>query len=160
MLLVFILVLMGAGCSDSGSAQPVSAPAGKTSAAIPSDAQLIEDLSSQPSDITDQNEDILELKHWKYGVRPPSTSAAVPDPSGTSAYPASDGQVVSFQFLTAEEMDQIVAALIKGGFLADKPTSEQEFRDALSKFQKQKQLTVSGELDAITMKSLLDLDEQ
>lgn len=159
-VLVFILVLIGAGCSDGSSAQPVSAPAEKASAEIPSDAQIIADLSSQPSDITDQNEDILELKHWKYGVRPPSTSADVSDPSVTGADPAADGKVVSFQFLTAEEMDQIVAALIKGGFLADKPSSEQEFRNALSKYQNQKGLAGNGELDAVTIKFLLDPADQ
>lgn len=159
-VLVFILVLTGAGCSDSGSAQSVSAPAAKNSAEMPSDAQIIEDLSSQPSDITDQNEDILELKHWKYGVPPPSTSAAVSDPSAASADPASDGKVVSFQFLTVEQLDQIVAALIEGGFLADKPSSEQEFRDAVSKYQKQKGLAGNGELDAATIKFLLDPADQ
>lgn len=157
---LLILILTGSGCSDRSSAQPVGAPAAKDSAEMPSDAQIIEGLSSQPSDITDQNEDILELKHWKYGVPPPSTSADGSNPSVTSAEPASDGRVVSFQFLTVEELDQIVAALIEGGFLADKPGSEKELRDAVSKYQKEKGLAGNGELDAATIQSLLQPADQ
>lgn len=110
---------------------------------IPSDAEIIEDLTSSKKTITNQDEDLLELKHWQYGATP--------------SQPA-EGTTISYQLVDDEQMNHIINCLIEGGYLSEQPGDEYTFRRALQEFQQDRGLLAKGELDAATLEALLNSD--
>lgn len=125
-----------------------SAPADEITpkpAKLRTDAEIISDLTSSPGTATLQNEDLLELKHWKYGARPPATSQNQQFTGESTA---------SFQFLSGEELDKIVEQLIKTGYLTEKPADQSTFAAALRNFQHDNELPVTGQLDLATTEKI------
>jgi hypothetical protein len=140
--LTFVLALLFlglalAGCGASG------ATGNNADQQIPSDAEIIKGLTSDKNTITDQDEDLLELRHWRYGAD-----------TGQSA----QGTIITYQLVTDEQMDYIIENLIEGGYLSEQPQDEYTFRSALQNFQKDRGLVANGELDAGTLEALLNND--
>lgn len=134
MLSGIILSTMLIGCGSSPSVQPAA-----ESTRIPSDADIIANITPDTGSIGQHDEDILELKHWKYGI---NNNEPV-------------GSAVSFQLVSEEDMKQIIDRLIEGGYLSGQPEDEKEFSRALRDFQHDKGLTLTGKLDSATLNALL-----
>lgn len=133
----------------------------KPTATIPSDAEIIQSLSSTGEEGASQNQDILELKHWQDGARPlqdgsPADPLDEPAKSGGSPASSYDRQTTSIQLLTVEEMDRTVQRLIEAGYLDGRPDHQQDYQEALRKFQQDRGLPVTGELDRETRTLLLE----
>ncbi len=128
-VLFFINII---GCTES---------AGKTGTAPQSNAEVMEGLGktitgADGSGAKSRSEDLTELKHWKHGRPGPTVEEESP---------------VAIQFLTAKEVEGIVARLIDLGYLQERPKSEEEFKKAVFEFQKDHGIRSTGELDAKTI---------
>lgn len=166
------------GCSSNPETRPAqtNVPAETTAAEqkkeFPGDAEIIADISNSSSSSAQYNEDIQELKHWKYWAQPnvsgsqpgSGVSSHTGSQSGNSSQPrpyssystAYDDRVISYQFLSEEELDRFVSRLIAEGYLSGKPADKSEFANALRDFQRDQGLPATGELDAATIKALLE----
>ncbi len=117
------------------------------------------------------NEDLAEMRHWKYGVNGPaanqsagsgsenqldiSASSIASSASTAEQLSASyQSEVVTIQLLTEDEMDAIINKLLSLGYLGSKTVSESEFKEALKKFQADNKLAASGVLDSPTLSLL------
>lgn len=141
LLAAIILSMMLAGCSNSPEVGPAdSAVAGKKE--LPSDADIVAEITGDRDSSVQHDEDILELRHWKYGVQPDYTSSY-------------NSTVISYQLVSEEDMNRIVDRLIEGGYLSGQPEDEYQFKNALRQFQHDQGLQITGELDSATMKALL-----
>ncbi|HOB12043.1 MAG TPA: peptidoglycan-binding domain-containing protein [Syntrophomonadaceae bacterium] len=139
MAVVFALMLIG--CSNSSEIQPAETTVTQKKE-IPSDADIIGDLTGDRDSTDLRDEDMLELRHWKYAVKPVDTS-----PYGST--------VISYQLVSEEDMDRIINRLTEGGYLSGQPGDEYEFSMALRDFQHDQGLPITGELDSDTLKALL-----
>ena len=96
-----------------------------------------------------------EVRHLRYGNE--SSSPAAPAAPAQPSYPSmpdsetDSGNVISMQFLTAEDLDRIQDILVEQGYLKAKTRNEQIFNEAVAKFQESHELPPSGELDAGTI---------
>ncbi|MDD3879939.1 MAG: peptidoglycan-binding domain-containing protein [Syntrophomonas sp.] len=166
-LLITATVLLG-GCSGSTAQYPQRSPdlpapaADKQMSALD---EVITDPNIKKDENLAHNENIQELKHLKYGVRPGEGSDVSSKTSDESAKPAATPlhrshvssvdepySRVNIQLLTVEELDAVIAELIKQDYLQQKPANEEELSNALSQFQSDHNLTPSGKIDAATLK--------
>ncbi len=133
----FIMVLMIiALCTGSSTA--------KTLKEIPSDTQIIEEMTKGKikSTVTQEDEKMVELKHWKYGQKSnKSNNAAVKKTTGntvtqgkTSVY-AADYRPLSIYFPSEDEIKILTEGLIKLGYLKKPTSNQQEFINALDAFR-------------------------
>lgn len=136
---IFSMILIG--CSSTSEVRTIETSGAKKTE-IPSDAEIISSIAGDRDANTLYDEDIQELKHWKYGVRPDSTGSY-------------DDKVISFQLVSEEDMDRIIDRLTKDGYLAGQPEDEYQFSQALRDFQHAQGLPVTGELDSATLRALL-----
>ena len=168
--IVLFLLLWISGCSGSNTSQN-SSTAVQTE--IPTDTEIIEGMKTSKTPtggkkVSQQNEDILELKHWKYGserVQPSDQQspdqAVSPQPPQQPQMPVMDEpgsdnwETVSIPIISEEEMVQIVRRLIDLGYLAE-PVSHQEFEAALRIFQIDNSLPATGKPDGPTRELLKD----
>jgi hypothetical protein len=170
--MVLLLFFWISGCADSNTRQssstPVNTPA-KTE--IPTDTEIVEGLKTSRTPaggktVGEQNEDILELKHWKYGSERAQPSAqqtpdqpVSPQPPQQPQLPVMDDEsnweAVSIPIISEEEMVQIIRRLIDLGYLAE-PVSHQDFQAAISDFQRDNSLPATGKLDGPTRELLRD----
>ncbi len=113
---------------------------------------------------------LTEMKHWKYSGSGTSQSGSlaaegvqsasdVPlsgaDQVSSNTYAPSDSEkLVTIQLITAEEMEQIMCELIDLGLMDKYATSQDEFQKAISGFQKENGLPVTGTLDSATLQIL------
>jgi hypothetical protein len=165
-LLIALLLCIG-GCASSGSGQTQSPAPVSTEPVneIPSDSQIIEDLktSKTPAGKTvgKQDEDILELKHWKYGAERNEQSAAPkppqepiePQPPTMEEVTYEGWEPVSIQLLSQEEIESIIKQLQESGYLKEN-SNEADFQNAIRDFQRDNSLPVTGKLDAQTRELL------
>lgn len=112
----------------------------------------------------DQQEELdnfsSEMKHWKYGVDKPTTQT--PSTPSAPAIPTVEGsngdwnQPVSIELLSSDDMDNIINQLVAQGYLTQKTRNESEFKQALSAYQTDNNLQVTGELDRETLSLLFN----
>jgi len=169
-LLITSLLLLG-GCGGQTARYPQRSP---DLPATATDKQMsaLDEVITNPN-IKNENlahdENIQELKHMKYGVRPGEGSEVSSKTSGESAKPSSNPlprsrvssvdepySRVNIQLLTIEELDAVIAELIKQEYLQQKPANEEELSNALSQFQSDHNLTPSGKVDAATLKLIIE----
>ena len=168
-IILFLLTWIS-GCSGSNIGQSSSAPA---QTELPTDTEFIEGMKTSKTPtggktVVQQNEDILEMKHWKYGserVQPSDQQspdqAVSPQPPQQPQMPVMDEpgsdnwETVSIPIISEEEMVQIVRRLIDLGYLAE-PVSHQEFEAALRIFQIDNSLPATGKPDGPTRELLRD----
>jgi N-acetyl-anhydromuramyl-L-alanine amidase AmpD len=60
-------------------------------------------------------------------------------------------QTVSIELLSSDDMDNIINQLVAQGYLTQKTRNESEFKQALSAYQTDNNLQVTGELDRETL---------
>lgn len=170
--IILILLFCISGCSDSNTggstSNPVSIPA---QSEIPTDTEIVEGMKTGKTPagnvVGQQNEDILELKHWKYGserAQPPVEQAPgqplSPQPPLQPQLPVMDEwesdnwETVSIPILSQEEIEQIIKHLIDSGYIKESVTSELEFQAALRDFQRDNSLPNTGKLDGPTRELL------
>ncbi|HHV16884.1 MAG TPA: peptidoglycan-binding protein [Gelria sp.] len=171
--IVLLLLLCVSGCAVfiGRSGAPATTPVRSD---IPSDTEIIEGMKAGKTPagkvVGQQNEDILELKHWKYGSEraQPSVqqstdepdslqSPGEPDPPQLPRQSRSLGmdeignwETVAIPILSEEEFEQILKQLIDLGYLKKPVDSELELQRAIRNFQKDHSLPVTGELDGST----------
>ncbi len=167
--IILFLLLWISGCSGSNIGQSSSAP---VQTEIPADTEIMEGMKTSKAPtgvkkVSQQNEDILELKHWKYGserAQPSGQQSAdqpvSPQPPQQPQLPVMDDEInnweaVSIPIISEEEMVQIIRRLIDLGYLAE-PVSHQEFQAALHCFQLDNSLPATGKLDGTTRELLKD----
>ncbi len=168
-LLIVSILLLG-GCGGQTAQYP------QRSADLPTtaDKQMagLDQIISEPnikSENLAHNENIQELKHLKYGTRPGGGSGAPPANTDESvktpatSLPRTRATTVdepytqvNIQLLTIEELDAVIEALIKLGYLQQKPANEEELSNALVRFQGEHNLTPSGKLDDVTLQLILN----
>ena len=166
--IVLFLLLWISGCSGSNTSQN-SSTAVQTE--IPTDTEIIEGMktSKTPTEgkkVSQQNEDILELKHWKYGSDRAQPSAqqtpeqpVSPQPPQQPQLPVmdesgEDWETVSIQILTEEEIVKTMKTLIQLGYLKEPVKSQLEFQAAIRDFQRDNSLLATGKLDGPTRELL------
>lgn len=163
--MLLLLLFCVSGCAAYGSR------GGQTTtpvpAEIPKDTEFIEGMKTSKTPaggttVSQQNEDLLELKHWKYGSdrAEPSTQQAPdqPVPPQQPQLPVMDEPVdswetVSIPIISEEEMVQTIRQLIDLGYLTE-PVSNQDFQAAIRKFQSDNSLPITGKLDGSTRELL------
>ncbi len=169
--IILLLLFWVNGCADSNTRQssstPVNTPA-KTE--IPTDSEIVEGLKTSKTPaggkaVGEQNEDMLELKHWKYGSERAEPSAQqIPDQPVSPQLPqqpqlpvmddeSNNWEAVSIPIISEEEMVQIIRRLIDLGYLAE-PVSHQDFQAAIRDFQRDNSLPATGKLDGPTCELL------
>lgn len=163
-IILVVLFFCTGGCAVSGggkssSSTPVSA---KSADEIPSDTQIIEGMKTSKTPagkpVGEQNEDILELKHWKYGsdrteqLSEPQLPHEPEQPQVPVLEEATsdDWEPVSIQLLSQEDIEFIVKQLIKLGYLKGPAQNEADFQSAIRDFQRDHSLPITGKLDAQT----------
>ncbi len=167
--LILFLLLWISGCSGSNTSQN-SSTAVQTE--IPTDTEIIEGMktSKTPAEgkkVSQQNEDILELKHWKYGSERTQPSAqqipeqpVYPQPPQQPQLPVmdesgrEDWETVSIQILSEEEIVKTMKTLIQLGYLKEPVKTELEFQAAIRDFQRDNSLLATGKLDGPTRELL------
>jgi|GEM_PF-3164027 len=100
--------------------------------------ELMEGLDKSVIDKGSNNsgrEDMIELKHLKYGRQGP----------------VKEEPAVAIQFLSEEEMEEIVARLVELNYLEEGLRNKEAFRKAVFQFQKDQGIRATGELDAQTI---------
>lgn len=165
--MILLLLFCVSGCAAFSRESTV--PPAQTE--IPKDTEIIEGMKTGKAPageaVGEQNEDILELKHWKYGserAQPPAQPSAQQSPGQPEApqppelpvmdEPASDNwEAVSIQILSQEELVQIMKRLVELGYLKE-PVSELEFQAAIRDFQRDNSLPITGKLDGSTRELL------
>lgn len=135
-----------------------------------SDEEFIEKLGQSETGSTKQDDAIVELKHWKYGVKPPDMQQSAPKPAQTTGQtdplqqlrtPVGQQDVadyrkpISINIISEKEMDIICANLIKMKYLPASGFSEAEFKAAVTMFQTENNLKATGNLDSETLELLL-----
>lgn len=164
--MVLLLLFGVSGCAAYGGRGGQTTSPGP---AVPKDTEIIEDMkiSKTPAGKTvgEHNEDLLELKHWKYGSdrAQPSTQQATdePVPPQQPQQPqlpvmdesADNWETVSIPIISEEEMVQIIRQLIDLGYLKE-PVSNQDFQAAIRIFQADNSLPATGKLDGSTRELL------
>ena len=135
--IILLLLFWVSGCADSNTRQssstPVSTP---TQTDIPTDTEIIEGMKTGKTPVgggktvDQQNEDLLELKHWKYGSERAEPSAQqTPDQPISPQLPqepqlpvmdneSNNWEAVSIPIISEEEMVQIIRRLIYLGYIA------------------------------------------
>jgi len=169
-LLLGVLGVLG-GCGGQVAQYPqrspnLSPPADKQMSALD---EVITDPNIKKDTNLAHNENIQELKHMKYGVRPGEGSElSSPDSKESSepgvapvrrpraSYRDEPYSRVNIQLLTIEELDAVIAELIKQEYLQKKPANEEELSNALSQFQSDHNLTPTGQVDAATLKLIIE----
>ncbi len=136
---------------------------------IMSDEEFIEKLGQSDTD-SNKRDDILELKHWKYGVESPAMQEPTQNPIKTTNQPDSLRQLknpvsqqdavdyrkpVAINILSEKQMDIICANLIKMQYLPASGFSESDFKAAVISFQTDNGLKATGNLDSETLDLLL-----
>jgi len=171
-LITGLLSISACGQNSSNMATNVSQPENTETQQkkIMRDEEFIEKLGQSDRNLTKQDEDILELKHWKYGVKPPDMQESTPVPAQTTGQADSLRQLrnpvgpqdaadyrkpVSIKIISEKEMDIICANLIKMGYLSASGFSEAEFKAAVTKFQTDNNLKATSNLDSETLELLL-----
>lgn len=164
--LLIAVLLMLSGCGGQASQYPQRSPGlpAATDKRMPGLDEVITDPNIKADKNLAHDESIQELKHLKYGLRPGEgidVPSATPDESAgtTTKVPvrprisAADEPYsqVNIKLLTIEEMDALIAELIKLEYLQQKPSNEEELRDALRQFQSDHDLAPSGEIDTDTL---------
>lgn len=130
------------GCSSGESARTDNQIA--INKEIPSDKEIIESLTPEKVTVTQQDEDLQELKHWQYGA---------------AQREVTEGPVISYQIITEEQLEHIIECLIEGGYLTEYPEDEYTFQNAVQRFQQDNGLIANGELDASTLEALFNLNQ-
>lgn len=98
-----------------------------------------------------------EVRHWKYGVEQPATAPVSSPQPGPPFSPSSsggeeyDGRIVSMQFMTAQDLDNLQEILVQQGYLPAPTRDRAQFNQAIAKFQQDHDLPATGELDVATM---------
>ncbi|HBK53315.1 peptidoglycan-binding domain-containing protein [Syntrophomonas wolfei] len=167
-LLITSALLLGVlgGCGGQVAQYPQRSP----DLPPPADKQMsaLDEVITDPNIKKDTNlahdENIQELKHLKYGVRPgegselsspdskdSSEPGAAPLRKPRASYREEPYTRVNIQLLTVEELDAVVEELIKQDYLQQKPATEEELGNALSRFQSDHNLTPTGQVDAATL---------
>ncbi|MDD3852506.1 MAG: peptidoglycan-binding domain-containing protein [Syntrophomonadaceae bacterium] len=151
-------------------AQPMSATTGTQQKKIMRDEEFIETLGQPETGSTKQDDDIVELRHWKYGVKPPTPQDSTPKPAKTTTQPdpllqlknpvnqqdaADYRKPIAISIISEKEMDIICANLVKMQYLPDSGFSEADFKAAVIKFQTDNSLKATGNLDTATLELLL-----
>ncbi|MGI5920398.1 MAG: peptidoglycan-binding domain-containing protein [Syntrophomonadaceae bacterium] len=116
-------------------------------------------IQTRGQDKDEQQDDFMtEVKHWKYGVdQPDQADKSAPSPRVNPMTVGSDGnwnETTSIELLSSEDMDRIIAVLVKLGYLSQPTRSESKFRQALSKYQADHNLPATGTLDSATIERL------
>lgn len=121
------------------------------------DKTIVNKDNSAAKDNTDEAHDLrTEVRHWKYGTEQPLAPTSPATPAQPN-YPrmadkgTDDGKIISMQFLSGEDIDRIQEVLVQQGYLKDKTRNQEEFYQAVAKFQKGHNLAATGELDAATI---------
>lgn len=123
------------------------------------DKNVIQDKGKDRSEVSDDFS--AEVKHWKYGVK--NSAAPTPAALAASSVPTSPiakgsngdwSQAVSIELLSADDMDNIMNQLVAQGYLTKKTRIESEFKQALSAYQSDHNLQITGKLDKETLSSL------
>lgn len=151
-LVIFLLVYVTLPGCDSGPSS------GKRLEVMPSDIEVVQDITKEKSTLTDQDEDRLEIKHWKYGQPsvPRQSSPAITEPTVKSYLEVEpdNWQRESIQFVSREEMDRVVDRLVEMKYLENNRVTEDEFFTALEDYQRDRGLPMTGKLDGVTLQSL------
>jgi len=168
--IILFLLLWISGCSGSNIGQSSSAP---VQTEMPTDTEIMEGMKTSKTPagvkkVSQQNEDILELKHWKYGSERAQPSGQQSTDQPVSSQPPQQPQMpvmdelgsdnweaVSIPIISEEEMVQIIRRLIDLGYLTE-PVGHQEFESALRIFQIDNSLPSTGKLDGPTRELLRD----
>lgn len=170
--IILILLFCISGCAGFNTGQTSSAPVSTPAQPeIPTDTEIIEGMKTGKTPaggktIGQQDEDILELKHWKYGserAQPPGQQ--VPDQPVSPQLPqqpqspimdelGNNWETVSIPILSQEEIEKIIEQLIDSRYIRGPVTSELEFRNAIRDFQRDNSLPVTGKLDGPTRELL------
>ena len=167
--IVLFLILCVSGCALPGGEKAESTVT-PVPTEIPKDTEIIEGMKTSKTPagkvVGQEDEEILELKHWKYGSERAQPAAqqqsseqpVPPQPPQQPQLPTMDNEsnsweAVSLQIISEEEMVQIVRQLIAWGYLTE-PVSHQEFEDAIRNFQRDNSLPITGKLDGPTRELL------
>ncbi len=165
MFIIILILLSFSGCSSNNT---------KSANQNKKNTQVMEALDETVTSTKEKkaantaNEDLIEMRHWKYAVSGPATMQsdmqASEDPVDISSSNNNSGsatseqlsasyekEVVTIQLITEDEMDAIINKLISLGYLGSILVSEAEFKDALKEFQVDNGLSVSGVLDSPTL---------
>lgn len=164
--ILLVLFLGISGCSASGEKVSHSPAATKAVQEIPDDKEIITGISGKSpvaKSVVKQNEDIQELKHWKYGserLQPASSQALnepqaprepeMPEAPGLDEVSTDNWEPVAIQLLSEEEFEMIMKRLIDAGYLEGPASNGEDFQAALRTFQKDNCLPVTGKLDSST----------
>lgn len=166
--IILFLLFCISGCSGSYTGSPVSTPA---QSEIPTDTEIIDEMKTGKTPagkvVGQQNEDILELKHWKYGSEraEPSVQQSPGQPISPQLpqqpqLPVMDElesdtwETVSIPILSQEEIEQIIKKFFDSGYIEAPITSESEFQAAVRHFQRDNSLPGTGVLDGPTRELL------
>ncbi|MDI9466630.1 MAG: peptidoglycan-binding domain-containing protein [Bacillota bacterium] len=142
-LLISLFLGFVGGCSSSESARTDDQTT--INKKIPSDKEIIESLTPEKVTVTQQDEDLQELKHWQYRAAPREV--------------VTEGPVISYQIITEEQLEHIFKCLIEGGYLTEYPEDKYTFQNAVQRFQQDNGLIANGELDASTLEALFNLNQ-
>lgn len=166
-ILILLFFCIG-GCAASGGGKGSSSASVSTQSPdqIPSDTQIIDGMKTSKTPagkpVGEQNEDLLELKHWKYGsdrTEQPSEPQSPQEPEQSRApvldkVTNDDWEPVSIQLLSQEEIEFIVKQLIELGYLKGPAQNEADFQSAIRDFQRDHSLPITGKLDGQTRELL------
>lgn len=170
--IILFLLFCISGCSGSytggSSSSLVSTPA---QSEIPTDTEIIEEMKTGKTPagkvVGQQDEDLLELKHWKYASKraepsvlqspgqpvspqlPQQPQLPVVDELGSDTW-----ETVSIPILSQEEIEQIIKKLIDSGYIKEPVSSKLEFQTAVRHFQRDNSLPGTGVLDGPTRELL------
>ncbi len=165
--IIMLIIVSFSGCSSNNTE---SANQNKKNTQVMKALDETVTSNKEKKDTTAANEDLIEMRHWKYAVNGPTTmqsyvqvsensvdiSTGINNSGSATAEQLSasyEKEVVTIQLITEDEMDAIINNLASLGYLAT-PVSEAEFKDALKEFQVDNGLAVSGVLDAPTLSML------
>jgi hypothetical protein len=168
--ILLVLFLGIGGCGASGGRMSPGSVDTKALKGIPDDEEIITGISGKSpaaKSTYKQDEDILELKHWKYGserLQPvssptlkephPPREPEIPEASGLDEVSLDNWEPVSIELLSMEEIELIMKSLIELGYLEGPVNSDKDFADALRAFQKDNSLLITGKLDSQTRELL------
>lgn len=161
-IFIFLFIVIS-GCITSGGGGSTTPAINQTLEEIPKDTEIIEGMKSSKSvgnSVKQQNEDILELKHWQYGTpratgelvsEPEPLQAPVPPQEPTMNETSDDNwEAVSIEIISQEEFELLMARLIELGYLKAPAQNEAEYEAALREFQRDRSVEATGKMDAST----------
>jgi len=158
MVLIFLTV-----CTGSSAA--------KTIKEIPTDTQVIQEMTKGKikSTVTQEDERLTELKHWKYGQKSITKTSnrtaikptAVNSPGIVSSSSSGTGcQPLTIYFPSETEIRILTEGLIKLGYLKKATSNQQEFMNALNTFRHDYKIKYNSDINLETFKKLQSQKKQ